>query len=158
MTPTNSSICFFSLSLSLADFQLSQASSEFKPSGPARHCSIFDPVDDLIVESNETFEFQLQVQNELDSLADNISVFSLSIYDDDGKLLFVENLYEYNFIQLKFILGLMLATQSTTNIFEQSNMTRNLCLQSLEQRTLERVVVISLTPMLSGFATTSKFF
>ena len=57
------------------------------PSGTDRQCVAFDPVDDMIIESNETFQFELLLQNELNTITDNDTVFSISIYDDDGKSL-----------------------------------------------------------------------
>ena len=59
-------------------------------------------------------------------------------------------------LQPKFVVGLMLATQPADNIMEQSTVTRNLCVESLEQRQLERNVAISLRSMLSGYANPGK--
>lgn len=48
-------------------------------------CYIFLPVNDTIVEANEVFNFEAKTGNPLDSFDNDSSIFSVTIYDDDGK-------------------------------------------------------------------------
>ena len=68
-----------------ADFTLDAYTVEFNSSATLgqRECYTFRPVQDIIVESNETMRFEIVTENLLDMLGDR-NGFQLVIYDDDG--------------------------------------------------------------------------
>ena len=51
-----------------------------------QRCFVLDPVQDTIVENDETMSFEARVINEQDVFVDEENSFSLVIRDDDGKL------------------------------------------------------------------------
>ena len=68
------------------DFILYDGPLEFNSSTSDEElCFVFRPKDDMIVEDNEVFNFETTTANSLDSFANNNSLFSVTIYDDDGK-------------------------------------------------------------------------
>lgn len=72
----------------LADFvALSHIPLQFNSSSTSgdQLCSDFEPINDMIIENTETFNFQVMALNSSDTIV-NSSMFSLSIYDDDGKI------------------------------------------------------------------------
>ncbi len=56
---------------------------------------MFDPVNDFIAEDNELFTFTVSSSNSLDYVVGEPQNFQLSIYDDDGK-----NIYIYIYIYI----------------------------------------------------------
>jgi len=61
-------------------FNLSQANQTL--------CASFAPVDDLIVESIECFNFRANASNMLDTFVNGSSQISICIQDDDSKFIF----------------------------------------------------------------------
>ena len=71
----------------LADFTIEEYYLTIPSASPINStaCFIFRPVNDMIVEGNETFAFTPSAANEMDMFDDSYT-FSLVIFDNDGKI------------------------------------------------------------------------
>ncbi len=55
---------------------------------------MFVPVDDTIVEDNELFTFQTAAANSLDYIVGEDSIFQLTLFDNDGKIILTINVWK----------------------------------------------------------------
>ena len=72
--------------LTTADFIVDTYTVYFFPGSvnSTQQCIYFTPVNDEIVETNETMSFEVAAANNLDMFVEEGSTFSLVVYDDDG--------------------------------------------------------------------------
>ncbi len=76
----------------VGDFLLSHSQLTFNSSNAKRRlCGVFDPVGDTIVEDNELFTFQTAAANSLDYIVGEDSIFQLTLFDNDGKIILTIN-------------------------------------------------------------------